>query len=106
VNVGLAVLAVGVGSLLFRLVPLLSTRRLNDRLTHTAGWAGLSVIAAITVRTVLLQKDPSLPVAPLVAAISVAAGLVLAFRGQSVLIAVGVGCTSYLLISAAVTALL
>lgn len=105
-NVVLAVLVVGAGSLLFRLVPLMSSRRLPEQLTRTAGWAGLSVIAAISVRAVLLQDDPSLPVAPLVAAVSVAAGLITAFRGHSVLAAVGVGGASYLFIAAALTPLL
>ncbi|MCW2761975.1 MAG: hypothetical protein JWR85_2176 [Marmoricola sp.] len=101
-----AVLAVGVGSLLFRLVPLLGTRRRPDELSRIAGWTGLAVIAAIAVRSVLMHDDPCLPAAPLFAGLSVAAGLVLTFRGRSVLVAVGIGCSTYLIIGAAVAVLI
>jgi branched-subunit amino acid transport protein len=66
-----------------------------------AGWAGLAVLAAMTIRAVLQQRDPSIPGAPLVAAASVGIGLLLAFRGRSVLIAVGAGAATYLLMAAA-----
>ena len=101
----LAVLVVGVGSLLFRIVPLISTGRMPEGLTRAAGWAGLAVIAGISVRSVLLFQDVSTPVAPIAAAVSVTAGLAVAFRGRSVLVAVGVGASSYLIISAALAAL-
>jgi len=101
----LAVLVVGVGSVLFRLIPLLSSGRLPEGLTQAAGWAGLAVVAAISVRSVLQLHDASIPGAPVVAALSVTAGLVLAFRGGSVLVAVGVGGAAYLIISAAMAAL-
>ena len=101
----LAVLAVGAGSLLFRLAPLLGAERLSDRVTRLAGWAGLSVLAAITVRAVVLHDDPSVSWAPLLAALSVGAGLVLAFRGRSQLVAVAAGAASYLVLAAVLSAL-
>ncbi len=97
-NVLLAVLVVGAGSLAFRLVPLLTGRQIPPTVARGAGWAGLSVIAGITVRSVLLLEDSATPLAPLVAVVSVAAGLLLAFRGRSVLLAVGVGCASYVVL--------
>lgn len=100
----LAVLTVGAGSLLFRLVPLLGARRLPDWLTRVAGWAGLSVLTAITVRAVAGHQDPAVPAAPLLAAVAVGAGLYLAFRGRSVLVAVSAGAACYLVLSAAVSA--
>jgi branched-subunit amino acid transport protein len=101
----LAVLTVGLGSLFFRLAPLLSTGRMPEKLTQAAGWAGLAVVAGISVRSVVLFQDSSTPGAPVVAAVSVAVGLVLAFRGRSLLVAVGLGGATYLLISAALAAL-
>jgi branched-subunit amino acid transport protein len=104
VNVVLAVIAVGLGSLAFRLVPLLTGRQVPARLARAAGWAGLSVIAGITVRSTLLLEDPGVPLAPVAALLSVLVGFVLAFRGRSVLVAVGVGCASYLALAAALAA--
>lgn len=104
-SVVLAVIVVGCASLLFRLVPLLSTRRLPEHLTRAAGWWGLAVVAGITVRSVAGHQDPSIPVAPVVAAVSVAAGLALAFKGRSLLVAVGVGVSAYVIIAAALAAL-
>jgi branched-subunit amino acid transport protein len=101
----LAVLAVGAGSLLFRLVPLLGAEWLAEPVTRVAGWAGLSVLAAITVRSVLQHQDPTVSGAPLLAALSVGAGLVLAFRGRSQLVAVAAGAAVYLVLVAALTAL-
>ena len=99
-NVVLAVLAVGVASLAFRLVPLLTGRAIPTVLARGASWAGLSVIAGITVRSTLLVEDPGVPLAPLAAVLSVASGFVLAFRGHSVLVAVGAGCASYVVMAA------
>ena len=96
----IAVLLVGGGSLLLRVVPLLAARSIPDRLTSLAGWAGLSVLAAMTVRAVLHYHDPSVPAARTVAAVSVGLGLLLAFRGRSVLVAVGAGGATYLVLAA------
>ena len=94
-NVLLAVLVVGAGSIAFRLVPLVTGRRIPETLARGAGFAGLSVIVGITVRSVLLLEDSATPLAPVAALVAVTAGLALAFRGRSVLVAVGVGCASY-----------
>jgi branched-subunit amino acid transport protein len=103
-SVLVAVLAVGAGSLLFRLLPLLGASLLPDRLTRVAGWAGLSVLAAITVRAVATFHDPAVAGAPLLAALGVGAGLLLAFRGRSLLLAVAAGGAFYLVLSAALSA--
>ena len=103
-NVLLAVLAVGGGSLLFRLAPLLGARRLPDRLTRVAAWAGLSVLTAITVRAVAAHRDPAVPAAPLLAAVCVGVGLYLAFRGRSLLLAAAAGAGCYVVLAAAVSA--
>ena len=100
----LAVLAVGAGSLVFRLLPLLGAHRLPDRLARIAGWAGLAVLSAITVRAVALHRDSAVPGAPLLAALSVGAGLALAYRGRSVLVSVASGAATYLVLAAAVAA--
>jgi branched-subunit amino acid transport protein len=100
-----AVVGVGIGSLVFRVVPLASAGQLPERLSRVAGWTGLAVISALSVRAVLQVEDPSIPGASLVAAVSVATGLLLAHRGSSVLVAVGVGGSTYLIIAAAVAAL-
>jgi branched-subunit amino acid transport protein len=101
VNVVLAVAAVGLGSLAFRLVPLVTGRQVPAVVARAAGWAGLAVIAGITVRSTVLLEDPSVPLAPVLAVLSVALGLVIAFRGRSVLVAVGVGCAVYVVTAAA-----
>ena len=100
-SVLVAVLVVGLGSLLFRAVPLVGAHRLPVRLAEAAGFAGLAVIAAITVRAVLHHQDVNISAAPLVAALAVGLGLLLAFRGRPVPVAVGVGLASYLLLAAA-----
>jgi branched-subunit amino acid transport protein len=71
----LAVLVVGAGSLLLRLAPLLGAHRLPDRLSRVAGWAGVSVLAAFTIRAVLQHHDPGVPIAPVLAGLAVGAGL-------------------------------
>ena len=98
-NVLLAVVVVGAGSLAFRMVPLLTGRQIPAELARAAGWAGMAVIAGITVRSVLLHEDGSTPLAPLVATVAVTAGLVLAYLGRGVLVAVGVGCSAYVIMS-------
>ena len=100
-TVSIAVLLVGAGSLVLRVAPLLAARRIPDRVTSLAGWAGLAVLAAMTVRAVLQHRDSSIPDAPLAAAISVGIGLLLALRGRSVAISVGAGASAYLLTAAA-----
>jgi hypothetical protein len=76
-----------------------------EKLTGAAGWAGLAGIAGISVRSVLLFEDRSTAGAPVLAPVSVAIGLALAFRGRSVLVAVGVGGATHLIISAALAAI-
>ena len=100
-NVLLAILAVGAGSLAFRLVPLLTGRQIPMALARGASWAGLSVIAGITVRSTLLLEDPGVPLAPVAGLVAVSIGFVLAFRGRSVLLAVAAGCASYVVLAAA-----
>jgi branched-subunit amino acid transport protein len=101
----LAVLIVGAGSLLLRLTPLLGAHRLPDRLSRVAGWAGVSVLAAFTIRAVLQHHDPGVPIAPVVAGLAVGAGLFLAFRGRSLLVSVAAGTACYLVLAAAATTL-
>jgi branched-subunit amino acid transport protein len=105
VSVLLAVLVVGAGSLLFRLVPLLGARLLPPGLPRLAGRVGVAVLTAIIVRTVLLHQDAGVAHAPLVAGLSVGLGLALAFRGRPVLASVAVGVASYLVLGAIVAAL-
>ena len=104
-SVVLAVLAVGIGSIGFRLVPLVTGRQVPPTMARAAGWAGLAVIAGITMRSTLLLRDPSFSLAPLVALVAVTVGFVLAFRGRSVLVAVGAGCASYVVLAAALAGL-
>jgi branched-subunit amino acid transport protein len=106
-TVALAVLAVGLGSILFRTVPLLAARRLPDKLATHAEHAGLAVIAALVVRAVVLHRDPGLtgthhivPLAPLVALVATAVALVVAYRGRSLLVAVTVGGATYVAMAA------
>lgn len=109
-QVGIAVFAVGAASLLFRLVPLLFAPRLPDRAAQQATWAGLAVLAGVTVRSVLNHHDQALVtgsvnLAPLVAAFAVGMGLSLAYRGRSVLVCVAVGIAGYVGISTVLLAL-
>ena len=103
-TVALAVLAVGLGSLLFRAVPLLAARRLPDRLATHAEHAGLAVIAALVVRAVVLHRDAGLTdaplIAPLVALVATAVALVVAYRGRSLLVAVAAGGATYVALAA------
>jgi len=70
-----------------------------------AGWAGLSVLAAITVRSVLHHEDAAIPWAVPVAVASVGLGLFLAARGRHMLVVLGAGAGSYLLLSWGLAAL-
>ena len=103
-TVMIAVLVVGAGSLLLRSVPLLGARRLPDRVAAHAEHAGLAVLTALIVRAVVLHRNPDVSGAPLVALVSTTAGLVVAYRGRSVLVAVTTGAVSYLVLTAALTA--
>jgi hypothetical protein len=105
VNVVLAVLVVSAGSALYRLVPLLSTRQLPVSVTRAATWAGLAVIVGLSVRVLIGHENAAVPLAPLVAAVSVLVGLGLAVQGRSVLLSVGSGAATYLLVSAGLPAL-
>lgn len=100
-----ALLVVGASSLAFRLVPLLGARRIPDQVSRVAGWAGVSVLTAITVRGVLRHQDHGTPLAPLVAAVAVVVGLVVRWRGRSILVALGAGAGTYLAFGAALAAL-
>ena len=90
-TVALAVGVVGAGSLLFRLLPLLGAARVPVALSRAAGWAGLSVLAALVVRSVVRHQDPEVPAAPLLAALALAVALGLAHRGRSALVSVARG---------------
>jgi branched-subunit amino acid transport protein AzlD len=93
----LAVLCIGVGSIALRAVPLLTTRRLPERVTAAAGAGGISVLVGFAVRSVLEYVDPAtryaVPVA--VAVVAVGVGLVAAFRGRGVLTSTAVGLLVY-----------
>lgn len=101
----LALVAVGAGSLLFRTMPLLGAARIPDAAARVAGWAGMSVLAAIVVRAVLHHQDAGVPLAVPVAVVSVGLGLVLAARGRHVSVVLGAGAGCYLLLSWAATLL-
>jgi branched-subunit amino acid transport protein len=101
-TVALAVAAVGLGSLLFRLAPILGSERLPEHVARAAGRAGLAVLAALVVRSVVTHHDDSLTapaLAPAVAAVAVGLGLFLAHRGRSVLTTVAAGAAAYLFLS-------
>lgn len=95
----MVILIVSIGSLLFRLAPLLGASRVPDSFSRTATWAGLSVLTAITIRGVLHHQDDGTPAATLVAAISVGLGLLLTASGRSILVVLAVGTGSYLALS-------
>lgn len=92
----LAVLAIGLGSIALRVVPLLTTRRLPERLTAAAGAGGMSVLVGFSARSVLEYADPATPYAVPVAVVAVGTGLVAALRGRGVLLSTGVGLMVYL----------
>jgi branched-subunit amino acid transport protein len=102
----LAVLVVGTGSVLFRVAPLLGAERLPEELSRASALAGVSVLAAITVRSVVTHQDATLPQvtpAPVLAALAVGLGLFLAHRGRPVLVVVATGAATYLVLSGAVS---
>jgi hypothetical protein len=98
----LAVLALGLGSIALRMAPLLSTRRLPERLTAAAGAVGMSVLVGFSARTVLEYADPTTPYAVPVAVTAVGAGLVAAFRGRGVLTSTALGLVSYVALAGVV----
>lgn len=102
-NTVLALVLVGVGSIAFRVLPLLGAARLPERVTTAATWAGLSVLVAVTVRGVLNHQDETVPWPVAVAVASVGLGLLVAARGRSTLLVLATGAGSYLVLSAAVT---
>ncbi len=101
----LALLLVGAGSLAYRLLPLLGAARVPEPVSTAAGWAGLSVLAAVAVRGVLNHQDDSIPWALPVAVVSVGLGLAAAVRGRGMLVVLGVGAGTYLALSAVLGAL-
>lgn len=101
----LALLLVGAGSIAYRLIPLLGAARVPEALSRAATWAGLSVVAAVTVRRVLEHQDHSIPWPAGVAAVSVALGLALAARGRPMLLVLAVGAGTYVVLSALLAAL-
>ena len=103
-NVVVAIALVGAGSLLLRIVPLVGARRLPDALAEVAEVAGLGLLSALVVRAVVLHQDAAIPGDPVVAALALGCGLLLAFRGRSTLVAVAAGAATYLVLAAAVAA--
>ena len=108
-SVTLAVVVVGTGSLMLRLLPLMGATFIPDRLSVHAARAAMAVLAAMTVRTVLRHQDAalagSLVTAPVLAALAVGLGLWLAYRGRSVLVASSFGLASYVVLAAGFAAL-
>lgn len=95
-----ALVVVGVGSLAYRLLPLLGAARVPESVSRAAGWAGLSVLAAVTVRGVLHHQDPTVPGPVAVAAVSVGLGLALAVRRLPMLVVLATATGCYLALSA------
>ena len=100
-----ALLLVGVGSVAYRMLPLLGAARVPEAVSTAAGWAGISVLTAVTVRGVLSHEDDSIPWAVPVALVSVGRGLALASRGRPPLVVLGVGAACYLVLAATAGAL-
>jgi hypothetical protein len=95
-NTWLAMAAIGLGSIVLRVAPLLTSRHLPERFTAAAGAGGISVLVAFSARSVIEYADPATPYAVPVAVVSVTIGLVAAFRGRSVPVATGMGIAAYL----------
>jgi branched-subunit amino acid transport protein len=96
---------VGAGSLAFRLVPLVRAARIPSAVSTLAGWAGVSVIAAIAVRGVLAHQDDSIPFAVPVAVVSAVVAVAFAVRGRGMLVVLGVGAGTYVALATLVGAL-
>jgi branched-subunit amino acid transport protein len=101
----IAVLAVGVGSLIFRIVPLAFADRLVgmarlDRVLRHAGTAAVAAMAASSLdRAATVTYVPALVVA-------VAVGLWLTLRGKSMLTVVAVGLALYVVLGDGLDSLL
>ena len=100
-----ALLIVGAGSLAYRLLPLLGAARVPEAVSRVAGWAGVSVLAAVSVRGVLQHQDRSIPGAVPVAVVAMAVALAVAVRGRGMLVVLGAGAGAYLALSAVIGAL-
>jgi branched-subunit amino acid transport protein len=94
----LALTVVGVGSVLYRVLPLLGAARIPGTAARVAGWAGLAVLSAITVRSVLQHEDAAVPWAVPVAVVSVGVGLALAVLGRHMLVVLAAGAGTYLVL--------
>jgi branched-subunit amino acid transport protein len=100
-SVWLTMLSIGSVSALLRVVPLLSDRHLTDRVTFSAGIAGLSVIVGLCVRAVAEFSDPGTPLDTAIGGLAVVAGLALALAGRGVVIATLGGFSVYLVAATA-----
>jgi len=98
------VLVVAAGSLAFRLVPLLGAVAVPERYARVARGAGMAALTALVVRGILSHREPGVPGAAVIAAVGVAVGLVLAARGRSLVVVLGTGLGTYLVLAAAVRA--
>jgi branched-subunit amino acid transport protein len=94
-----ALLAVGLGSLAYRALPLLGADRVPEGVSRAAGWAGLSVLVAVTVRGVLRHEDPATPGSVVVAVLAVGLGLLLAARRRPMLVVLLAGAGTYVVLS-------
>lgn len=97
-SVWAVVLAVGVGSYLLRVVPLLMTGRLTGAVERGLGHAGTAALTGLVVTDVASIGPSPLLIAALAAA---AAGTVVAWRGGSMLRVVVVGVAVHVLVGAA-----
>lgn len=98
-DVVLAVVVVGAGSLLLRLVPFLATARLAEPAARAAAWAGVAVLAAFTVRAVLAHRDPEVAAPALLAVACLGLTLLVAVRGHPVVAAVAAGAGLYVVVA-------
>jgi branched-subunit amino acid transport protein len=90
-----ALVLVSAGSLVYRLVPLLGAGRVPEQVSRAAGLAGLAMLVAITVRGVLHHQDATVTAPVALAAVAVAAGLLVSYRGRSIPVVLVVGSAIY-----------
>jgi branched-subunit amino acid transport protein len=100
-----ALLLVGAGSLAYRLLPLLGAARVPEAVSRAAGWAGVSVLSAVTVRGALHHQDRSIPWAVPVAVVALAVALAVAARGRSILVVLCAGAGTYVALATVTGAL-